>query len=56
MSNIPPPQSKGVCVSLSIIMDILKYIDCVLKGEASTRGDDFLIGKGRDYSQVGMEK
>jgi hypothetical protein len=28
---------------------------CVLKKQVGARGDDFLIEKGRDYSQVGRE-
>ena len=29
---------------------------CVLKKQVGVRGDDFLVEKGRDYSQVGREQ
>jgi hypothetical protein len=38
-----------------LVKPLSKMKSCVLKGQARARGDDFLIEKGSDYSQVGRE-
>jgi hypothetical protein len=38
-----------------LVKPMSKMKFCILKGQVGARGDEFLIEKGSDYSQVGRE-